>query len=87
MLFPYGDDTFHIDIKVAGQTKPIATREYYAYHIMVRTGNEHLLLSGRLFQQFIVDIFTNIESQRLTYHKEHIYGDNDLVRLIDYLYI
>ena len=72
LLFPYGDDTFHIDIKVAGQTKPISTREYYAYHIMVRTGTEHLLLSGRLFQQFIVDIFTKIESQRLNYHKEQL---------------
>ena len=63
-----GDDTFHIDIKVVGQTKPISTREYYTYHIMVRTDNEHLLLSGRLFLQFIVDIFTKIESQRLSYH-------------------
>ena len=28
LLFPYGDDTFHIDIKVAVQTRPISTREY-----------------------------------------------------------
>ena len=35
---------------------------------MVRTGTEHLLLSERLFQQFIVYVFTKIESQRLSYH-------------------
>ena len=40
--------------------------QYYAYHIIVRHAN-HLLLGRRLFQQFLVDMYCKIETERLHY--------------------
>ncbi|CAF1914640.1 unnamed protein product, partial [Brassica napus] len=43
-------------------------RQWYAFRIQERDGESHTLLhSKRLFQQFLVDAFTTIESNRLCY--------------------
>ena len=36
---------------------------------MIRSGSNHLHLSGRLFHQYIVDMYAKIEQQRLNYIK------------------
>ena len=36
---------------------------------MIRSGSNHLHLSGRLFHQYIVDMCAKIEQQRLDYIK------------------
>ncbi|XP_074296881.1 uncharacterized protein LOC141627538 [Silene latifolia] len=46
--------------------KRISCREYYAYKLQIRPGNL-LLRGGRLFQQFIVDMYVKIENTRLDF--------------------
>lgn len=41
---------------------------YYAYRLMIRQNEiNHLLQCRRLFQQYIVDMYAKIESERLLY--------------------
>ncbi|CAH1453014.1 unnamed protein product [Lactuca virosa] len=73
LLFPYGDDGYRVDILHRGITsssnskRPTCTmREFFAYRIQDRDQSFSLLLNAkRLFQQFLVDGYTMIESERL----------------------
>ncbi|XP_074298622.1 uncharacterized protein LOC141629539 [Silene latifolia] len=74
LLFPYGEDNYHLDIPYyTDQDKPetsrrknVTMREYYAYRIQQRISEGHIwLCGGRLFQQFLVDCCCAIESDRL----------------------
>ncbi|CAH9105004.1 unnamed protein product [Cuscuta europaea] len=48
----------------------VSCREYYAYHFQIRPNNDSAILhSGRPFQQFIVDMYIKIETQRLDYFR------------------
>lgn len=73
LIFPYGEDGYQEDISISdfrknSQTRTrqhISMREFIAFRIQEITyefGN--ILSGGRLFQQFIVDCYTMIESQR-----------------------
>ena len=45
-------------------------REWFAYHIQDRPNKENLFLrGGRLFQQFLVDAFTMVETERMYFHR------------------
>ncbi|XP_022038828.1 uncharacterized protein LOC110941494 [Helianthus annuus] len=73
LLFPYGDDGYRIDIPhrdfivTQKKIKPKCTmREFFAYRIQDRNYGFSLILNGRrLLQQFLVDAYTMIESERL----------------------
>lgn len=76
LLFLHGEDGYREDIKIResviekGDRKRtrVTMREFIAFRVQERDveyGN--VLNSGRLFQQFIVDCYTMIESQRLQY--------------------
>ncbi|CAH1418620.1 unnamed protein product [Lactuca virosa] len=73
LLFSYGDDGYRVDILHRGITsssnskRPTCTmREFFAYRIQDRDQSFSLLLNAkRLFQQFLVDGYTMIESERL----------------------
>ncbi|XP_023767529.2 uncharacterized protein LOC111916127 [Lactuca sativa] len=75
LLFTYGDDGYRVDIPHRGVTsssnskRPNTTmREFFAYRIQDRDNYFSLILnSRRLFQQFLVDGYTMIESERLYY--------------------
>ncbi|CAH1452777.1 unnamed protein product [Lactuca virosa] len=75
LLFPYGDDGYRVDIPHRGVTPSTDTkrrncimREFFAYRIQDRVNIFSLVLnSKRLFQQFLVDAYTMIESERLYY--------------------
>ena len=50
----------------------LTLREYAAYQIMFRpNSHDSLLQSGRLLQEWLVDTYARIESQRLTWHREN----------------
>ncbi|CAA7061607.1 unnamed protein product [Microthlaspi erraticum] len=76
LVFPYGEDGFRIrqrrysqDSKGAPKQKQ-SMRQFFAYRIMERLNeSQTLLLSKRLFQQFLCDAFTMIESNRLSFIK------------------
>ena len=46
-------------------------RQYYRFHLMVRSDSDHLHKCGELFQQYLVDQWAKIESDDLCYLKKH----------------
>ncbi|CAN6818925.1 unnamed protein product, partial [Brassica oleracea] len=77
LLFTYGEDGFRLGIKkrVSTATKKlkkdtISMRQFFAFRMQERKNESHTLLhSRRLFQQFVVDAYTTMESNRLRYLK------------------
>ncbi|CAH1413176.1 unnamed protein product [Lactuca virosa] len=75
LLFPYGDDGYrfdipHTDVDHSTNTKRryCTMREFFAYRIQDKVNVFSLILnSRRLFQQFLVDAYTMIETERLYY--------------------
>ncbi|XP_057456530.1 uncharacterized protein LOC130747576 [Lotus japonicus] len=76
LMFPFGEDGWQEDIPLSGiaastssRVKPRVTlREFICFRIQERNNeNGNVLLCRRLFQQFVVDCYTMLESQRLSY--------------------
>nr|KAJ0211581.1 hypothetical protein LSAT_V11C400224370 [Lactuca sativa] len=82
LLFPYGDDGYSVDILHRGvsfttdnKRAKCTMREYFAYRIQDRDHSFSLILnSRRLFQQFLVDAYTMMETERLYYirRQQHV---------------
>ncbi|KAM3249326.1 hypothetical protein P3L10_011095 [Capsicum annuum] len=78
LLFPYGEDGYREDIVLNEKDessrgrKFISMREFFSYKIQERNGEVPIIVnSKRLFQKFLVDAFTMIESSRLKYIRTH----------------
>ncbi|XP_058775558.1 uncharacterized protein LOC131649820 [Vicia villosa] len=77
LLFPYGEDGFRIGIlhretKAKKNKNKLTIKEWLTFRIQTRPTEAHtLLMSRRLFQQFLVDGFTMMESHRLNYIRKH----------------
>ncbi|XP_031091013.1 uncharacterized protein LOC115996011 [Ipomoea triloba] len=75
ILFPYGEDGYRDDIQfnttitqAGGSRQRITSREYFAYQIHERRSTLSTLLHAkRLFQQFLIDGYTMVESGRLLF--------------------
>ncbi|KAH1162123.1 hypothetical protein GYH30_000841, partial [Glycine max] len=75
LLFPYGEDEYRADIlhRSTSSSKKrkrnrLTMREWFAYRLQSRSNEAHTLLhSQKLFQQFIVEGYTMVESKRLSY--------------------
>lgn len=79
LLFPYGEDGYRDNIMHREETlittkskKRVSIREFVSYKLMFRENEKsHLLHASKLLQQFIVDTYTMIESQRLLWIRSH----------------
>ncbi|XP_058729905.1 uncharacterized protein LOC131601957 [Vicia villosa] len=78
LLFPFGEDQYHENIPYResvikeGRRKRLRVtfRDFIAFRIQERKcENGSIVNAGRLFQQFVVDGFSMIESQRLYWHR------------------
>ncbi|XP_012852527.1 PREDICTED: uncharacterized protein LOC105972131 [Erythranthe guttata] len=75
LIFPHGEDGYRDDIplmetSVSGTRirKKLTMRQYFAYRIQKRFGDSAVLLhSKKLCQQFMVDAFSMVESERLKF--------------------
>ncbi|CAH9106191.1 unnamed protein product, partial [Cuscuta epithymum] len=76
LLFPYGQDGFREDVLLTraisgeseGGRKHVTMKDFFSYRLQERTNESpYILRSKRLFQQFIVDGYTMVESSRLQY--------------------
>lgn len=76
LLFPYAEDGYRTDIYHRGVTDltpknkqtRVTMREWFAYRLQDRPNVFSMILnSRRLFQQFIVDGYTMVESERMSY--------------------
>ena len=65
LLFPFGTLTYGPHLTVESHPGVVSAREYYAYYLMIGTGDEQLHMY--LYLQFIVDAYTKVESRRLSY--------------------
>ena len=62
----YTDNLYHVNQSV--KRNKVTMREYFAYHLQFRQQQSSILLhSRRLLQQYIVDAYTMIEAQRLSF--------------------
>src|SRR5271156_6461109 len=74
-MFPRGEDGWHPNIPIHNNNEANATSKYitamnyFAYRLQIGRPNEATTLHyfGRLFQQWIVDMYTVIEQARLNY--------------------
>ncbi|KRH33055.2 hypothetical protein GLYMA_10G096000v4 [Glycine max] len=79
LLYPKGEDGYRLNIPHkdhanidAAKRKQVTLREYFAYRLQSRTDEAQTILhSRRLFQQWIVDGYCMIESQKLNYVRQH----------------
>ncbi|XP_057720896.1 uncharacterized protein LOC130935256 [Arachis stenosperma] len=74
LLFPYGEDGYQLNIGYRGQQSRyvpgrrtrVSLREFIYFRLQIREHEDGIIHKcRRLFQQFVVDCFTMIESQRL----------------------
>ncbi|XP_078435043.1 uncharacterized protein LOC144706046 [Wolffia australiana] len=62
LLFPYGSPGWSLQLKESVQ---VTMNQFYAYHFMVHDSSRVLHLSGRLFQEYVVDAYAKVEESRL----------------------
>ncbi|XP_072076796.1 uncharacterized protein [Arachis hypogaea] len=80
MMFPYVEDGYQEDIHLRESHRAdenrkkqhVSLREFIAFRIQEkRVEYVTIVNGGRLFQQFLVDCFSMIEAQRLTYYRNN----------------
>ncbi|XP_078443457.1 uncharacterized protein LOC144712871 isoform X2 [Wolffia australiana] len=62
LLFPDGSPGWSTQLKENFQ---VTMKQFYAYHFMVCDTSRVLHLSGRLFQEYVVDAYAKVEESRL----------------------
>src|SRR5256885_10227862 len=68
LLFPRGDDGWHINIPLIGSSRRtrVTPMQFYSYRLQIRDG-DWLQHAGRLYQQYMVDQYAKMEQERLNY--------------------
>ena len=75
LIFPYAEDGYRVDVShresiaiLAKKKSRVTMREFFSFRLQDRINEFSILMnSRRLLQQFIVDAYTMIESERLGY--------------------
>ncbi|XP_026467796.1 uncharacterized protein LOC113371383 [Ctenocephalides felis] len=74
LMFWQGEDGYYYNIKMKNPlngeetTKNVSSMNYYAYRLMIRhNADNYLLRFRRLFQQYCVDMYVKIETERLNF--------------------
>ena len=69
LMFPYGDKGWELGCHTSKnhQSKKCSAMQFYRYRLMVHGGETFNIIHrlGRLFQQYIVDMYLKIEAERL----------------------
>lgn len=74
ILFCRGEDGYHLNIKmihpVSGMEteKKVSAMNFYSYRLMIRQNEDNNILKcRRLFNQYVVDMYAKIETERLNF--------------------
>ncbi|XP_049316467.1 uncharacterized protein LOC125779283 isoform X2 [Bactrocera dorsalis] len=74
LMFCRGEDGYHLGYKMINPVngvetnKKVSSMKFYACRMMIRQNyDNHLLRYGRLFQQYEVDMYVKVETERLNY--------------------
>ncbi|KAH7853445.1 hypothetical protein Vadar_002482 [Vaccinium darrowii] len=71
LLLPHGTYGWDLNSRNDIGTK-LTCRDFYAYRLQIRPNDQSLLLrGGRLLQQYVVDNYVKIESQKLRWMRSH----------------
>ncbi|KAL0448592.1 UNVERIFIED_CONTAM: hypothetical protein Slati_1415600, partial [Sesamum latifolium] len=71
LLFPYGTYGWDSDYRTSNGTR-VTCCDYYAYMLQIRMHHPSILLyGGRLLQQYAVDNYVKIETQKLRFIRTH----------------
>ena len=72
VFFPDGDQGWHVKMKKTDGSK-LSMREYYSHQLQLRPDSGFLPFnhSNLLSQQYVVDIYTRIEQDRLEFHRQN----------------
>ena len=68
LLFPHGDSGYNIGLRDTAGDK-LSSMRYYAYRLMDRGPNSFIVNAGKLSQQYIVDEYCKMETERLNYFR------------------
>ncbi|KAF8082026.1 hypothetical protein N665_0852s0005 [Sinapis alba] len=78
LMFPYGEYGFHPEIQLNLETGTSKTRQflsihqYYASQIQTRLNQRRTLIKGgRILHQYVVDVYTKIEEDRLRWARNN----------------
>ena len=75
LLFPYGEHGYHWRIKMNDPTNPrrrITLTRYLAFRLFPRQHEFSTILhGGRLFQQYLVDLWAQADQERLNWNRSH----------------
>ncbi|KAI6661693.1 hypothetical protein LOD99_9935 [Oopsacas minuta] len=69
LLFRSGDNGWYLKIPHSRGDGCVTPKEFYSYRIMVRGEVSYLHLYGRLYHQYLVNVFTKVQQVRLNYYK------------------
>ena len=71
LMFPYGDKGWELGCHKSGthHNEKCSAMQFYRYRLMICGGDTFnpLHRMGRLFQQFIIDMYVKIEGERLNF--------------------
>ena len=67
LLFPYGEKGWNPEIRYVGGNHRVTLIDFYSYRLSVRTKEDYLFSTEKLFQQFVVDAYVKAESNRLSF--------------------
>jgi hypothetical protein len=72
LLFPRGDDGWHVDVPLIGALKRerVTAMQFYSHRLQIKNG-DWIQSAGRLYQQYIVNQYAKIEQNRLNYLKHN----------------
>ncbi|GJY51737.1 hypothetical protein Tco_0442584 [Tanacetum coccineum] len=79
LFFPYAEDGYRTDIFHDGVTNydeknkgtRVTMKEWFSYRVQERENEFSMMLNGRrLFQQFLVDGYTMIEAERMSFNRK-----------------
>ena len=73
LLFPFGTHGWDPESAQAVGGRRVTTREFYAFHLNVRLGDndDFLHMTCKLFQEWICMAWVHVENQRLNYQRQN----------------
>ncbi|CAO4369137.1 unnamed protein product [Caenorhabditis nigoni] len=74
LLFPTGQSGWHPNLpyeKAKGKRQNVTMMEFYSYNLHVRSSFHPLFRAGKLFQQYVVDVWARVEQNRLNFLRQN----------------
>ena len=75
LLFPYGSDGWHCMLRykdAKGKFQKVSPMKFYSQFLFERSNDFNIIIHcGRLFQQYLCEMFVKVESERLSWQRQN----------------